>query len=141
MIRDQLVFGMTPDEKLRDKLYETDDLTLEKALKLFSTHEIRKKLLEPSSSSSSVDAVSRRERGAFRGRGARGRLRGRGRAGGSGPTQMSSQQQRPCRNCGNVKHEHAWCPAELAKCRKCSALGRSNGAHLVETDQDESRSE
>ena len=35
IIRDQLVRGMLPDKKLKDKLYEEDNLNLEKALKIY----------------------------------------------------------------------------------------------------------
>ena len=53
IIRDQLVRGMLPDEKLKDKLYEEDDLNLEKAIKIITTHEIRATM----TSAASVDAV------------------------------------------------------------------------------------
>ena len=59
IIRDQLVRGMLPDKKLKDKLYEEDNLNLEKAIKIITTHEIRSTM----TSAASVDAVYHQGRG------------------------------------------------------------------------------
>ena len=95
IIRDQLVRGMLPDEKLRDKLYEEDDLNLEKAIKIITTHEIRATM----TSAASVDAVYHQGRGRGRSRGSshgrgssRGSSRGRGRGSSRGRGRGSSQE-------------------------------------------------
>ena len=45
IIRDQLVRGMLPDEKLKDKLYEEDYLNLEKAIKIITHTKQQKELM------------------------------------------------------------------------------------------------
>ena len=65
IIRAQLVRGMLPDEKLKDKLYEEDDLNLEKAIKIITTHEIRATM----TSTASVDAVHHHGQGPGKSRG------------------------------------------------------------------------
>lgn len=128
-IRDQLVRGMIPNEKLKDKLYESDDLTLEKALKIFSTHEIRTEMLE-APTSARVDAISTRGRG--RGRGQRGRGRGRQNSRPShndtqgaakGDQAQGTKKGEPCGKCGHVEHNYGKCPASNATCMNCKKKG------------------
>lgn len=147
VIRDQLVLGMLPDEKLKDKLFEEDDLTLDKALRIFATQEIRRENLQDVRT---VDAVRQqsgnrgrrhgrgqgsRGRGSFsRGRGGGNTYRGRGRGGSrgrgrGGPAQHNRHgqeaQQSPanCMNCGYSQHHNEWCPAERAFCHNCNRRG------------------
>ena len=144
-MRDKLVRGLSCDEKLMDKLYEEEDLTLEKALQMCSTHEIRTKMSELSVQSKEfgVNALSQRGQrcGPWRGQSAhpqqRGydvNKRGRGRPGMrgrsfSGAHHVRQQQQRgpgpqkPCSNCGYETHYGPECPAVDRICKICNKRG------------------
>ena len=63
VMRDQLVRGLSCDEQLTDKLYEEEDLTLEKALQICSTHEIRSKMSELSVQSKEIGVNALSQRG------------------------------------------------------------------------------
>ena len=157
IIRDQLVRGMLPDEKLKDKLYEEDDLNLEKAIiiKIITTHEIRATM----TSAASMDAVYHqgrgrgRSHGSSRGRGSsRGSSRGRGRGSSRGRGRGSSEEvgqsrgasatnSQPCNNCGHVVHNSNDCPATEVTCFHCKKKGhyarkcKSHNAHEVEVEE------
>ncbi|XP_068204656.1 uncharacterized protein [Palaemon carinicauda] len=130
-LRDQVVFGCTED-KLRQKLFEVEDLTLEKTLDLCVAFQASKRQMDvikstPRQTNDSVAKVrekSRREKTTDSRHNADhdGRPRhenNEGRPKSSKPS-VPTSKLRPCKFCGE---KHEWrkekCPAHGKKCIKC----------------------
>ncbi|XP_064107989.1 uncharacterized protein K02A2.6-like [Macrobrachium nipponense] len=130
-LRDQVVFGCTED-KLRQKLFEVEDLTLEKTLDLCVAFQASKRQMDvikstPRQTNDSVAKVRekpRREKttGSRHDADHDGRPRhenNEGRPKSSRPS-IPTNKLRPCKFCGE---KHEWrkekCPAHGKKCTKC----------------------
>jgi hypothetical protein len=124
VIRDQLVAGLLPDEKLADKLYDEANLSLERAVQICNTHELRQrregkpKVKEPET----VDALENQSRRRPdtnrkpRGRGSRGRGSDRGAHLGGSDRQDNDKK---CDRCGYKTHKGPKCPAMGKQCVIC----------------------
>lgn len=137
LIRDRIVCGIQ-SIVVRDRLLRTDDLNLDKAVKICQAHEISKdsnRVLETRSTLGIADSVPLQVnnvgmRGGVGRSGwrARGQRRGRGAA---GPSNSLSERARraapaapgPCLRCGGQCVDYRYCPANTVQCYICEKRG------------------
>ena len=132
VVRDQLVTGLLPDEKLADKLYDEPNLQLDRAVQICNTYELRQKrdsksTDKPKVIAEEVNAVENRTQSRPdtgrrpRGRGF-GRPRGRGARRGFGRSYTTMSDRAggtSCEQCGYKEHRGPRCPAIGRQCTVC----------------------
>lgn len=156
LIRDRIVCGIT-DAGVRDRLLRTDDLTLDKAIKICQANELSNEegrqietVKTEKSGSAAVDMVWNNRGARQRGKG---RAEGRSRGFGGGPAAAAPvatpapAAARACAACGNIYcYSEVRCPARNVKCFLCGAKGhykkmcsvrKSSGVFELKEDSDE----
>lgn len=127
VIRDQVVKGMVPDEKLQTKLFEEEELTLERLVQIISAHEVRVKMTttETTTGAAAVDGIRYHKGRQY----ANARPRTRAHADRRDPHKDKDKAKSsqaggtpaggPCDRCGYEKHFGPKCPALGRTCTKC----------------------